>query len=50
MPSQATQDMIDAFRDQRKASAGQAPAPLEERRASFAPGQLHPNQTVHRQL
>jgi hypothetical protein len=51
MPSQAMQDMIDAFTDQRKASAAQAPPPLEERRASFAPaGQLHPGQTVHRQL
>ena len=43
MPSQAMQDMIDAFRNQRKASAGQAPPTLEERRASFAPaGRLHP--------
>jgi epsilon-lactone hydrolase len=43
MPSQAMQDMIDALRNQRKASASQAPPTLEERRASFAPaGQLHP--------
>jgi len=43
MPSQAMQDMIDAFRNQRKASASQTPPTLEERRASFAPaGQLHP--------
>jgi epsilon-lactone hydrolase len=43
MPSQEMQDMIDAFRDQRKASASQTPPTLEERRASFAPaGQVHP--------
>jgi epsilon-lactone hydrolase len=43
MPSQAMQDMIDAFRDQQKASASQAPPTLEERRAAFAPaGRLHP--------
>jgi len=43
MPSQAMQDMIDAFRNQQKASASQAPPTLEERRASFAPaGRLHP--------
>ena len=38
MPSQAMQDLIDAFRDRQQASAGQAPPTLEERRASFAPG------------
>jgi monoterpene epsilon-lactone hydrolase len=38
MPSQAMQDLIDALRDQRTASAGQAPPTLEERRATFAPG------------
>jgi len=43
MPSQAMQDLIDAFREQRKASASQAPPTLEERRATFAPaGRLHP--------
>jgi monoterpene epsilon-lactone hydrolase len=43
MPSQAMQDVIDAFRDQQKASASQAPPTLEERRAKFAPaGRLHP--------
>jgi monoterpene epsilon-lactone hydrolase len=43
MPSQAMQDLIDAFRDQQKASASQAPPTLEERRAAFAPaGRLHP--------
>ena len=43
MPSQAMQDVIDALRDQRKASAGQAPPALEQRRAAFAPaGRLHP--------
>jgi len=43
MPSQAMQDLIDAFWDQRKASASQAPPTLEERRATFAPaGRLHP--------
>jgi monoterpene epsilon-lactone hydrolase len=38
MPSQAMQDLIDALRDQQKASASQAPVTLEERRATFAPG------------
>jgi hypothetical protein len=38
MPSQAMQDLIDAFRDRRQASAGQAPPTLEERRTSFARG------------
>jgi epsilon-lactone hydrolase len=43
MPSQAMQDLIDAFRDAQKASSGQAPPTLEERRAAFAPaGRLHP--------
>jgi monoterpene epsilon-lactone hydrolase len=43
MPSQAMQDLIDAFRDAQRAGAGQAPAPLEERRAAFAPaGRLYP--------
>src|ERR1700729_2001946 len=43
MPSQAMQDSIDYFRDQRKARASQAPPALEERRAAFAPGgRLHP--------
>ncbi|MGH3180632.1 MAG: alpha/beta hydrolase [Streptosporangiaceae bacterium] len=37
------QDLIDAFRDQQKAGASQAPPTLEERRAAFAPGgRLHP--------
>jgi epsilon-lactone hydrolase len=43
MPSQAMQDLIDGFRDQQKASAGQAPPTLEEWRAAFAPaGRIHP--------
>jgi epsilon-lactone hydrolase len=43
MPSQAMQDVIDELRDQQKASAGQAPPTLEQRRAAFAPaGRLHP--------
>jgi len=43
MPSQAMQDMIEAFRDQQKASAGQVPPPLDQRRAAFAPaGTVHP--------
>src|SRR5205814_6649641 len=42
MPSQAMQDVIDALRDQQKASASQAPPTLEQRRAAFAPaGRLH---------
>src|SRR5690242_4980134 len=37
------QNLIDALRDRRKASAGQPPPPLEELRAAFAPaGRLHP--------
>src|SRR5580692_4286175 len=36
-------DAIDAFRHQQQASAGQAPPPLEEWRASFTPaGRPHP--------
>jgi monoterpene epsilon-lactone hydrolase len=43
MPSQAMQDLIDSFREKRKASAGQAPPTLAELRASFAPaGRIHP--------
>ena len=44
MPSQAVQDLIDSFRDQQKASAGQPPPTLDERRATFAPalGRLYP--------
>ena len=43
MPSRAMQDVIDALRDRQKASAGQAPPTLDERRAAFTPGdRLHP--------
>src|ERR1700683_4227320 len=43
VPSQAMQDVIDALRDRQKASASQAPQALEERRATFIPGnRLHP--------
>src|SRR5580698_10457684 len=43
MPSQAMRDAIDAIRDRQRASAGQAPPTLEERRAAFTPGdRLHP--------
>ena len=43
MPSHTMEDLIGAFRDRQKASAGQAAPPLEERRATFAPaGRLHP--------
>ena len=43
MPSQAMQERINAFRDQHKAGARQAPLTLEQRRATFAPaGSLHP--------
>jgi monoterpene epsilon-lactone hydrolase len=43
MPSQAMQDVIEAFRDRQRASAGQAPPALEQRRAAFAPaGRLYP--------
>ncbi len=42
MPSQVMQDLIDAFREQQKASDSQAPSTLEERRAAFAPaGRIH---------
>jgi len=37
------QDLIDVLRDQRKASAGQVPPTLAERRSAFAPGGIpHP--------
>jgi monoterpene epsilon-lactone hydrolase len=43
MPSQEMQALIDAFREQQRASAGQAPPPPKEWRAAFAPaGRLHP--------
>jgi epsilon-lactone hydrolase len=43
MPSQAIQDLIDAFREQRRASASQAAPSLAARRATFAPaGRIHP--------
>ncbi len=43
MPSQAMQDLIDTFWEQRKASASQPPPTLEQLRAGFAPaGRLHP--------
>jgi epsilon-lactone hydrolase len=43
MPSQAMQNVMDDLRAQRAASAGQAPPPLAERRATFAPaGRPHP--------
>ncbi len=43
MPSQAMQDSIDVLWDRQKASASQAPATLEERRAAFTPGdRLYP--------
>src|ERR1700678_4017279 len=43
MPSQAMQEAIDVLRDRRKAAAGQAPPTLDERRATFTPGdRLHP--------
>ncbi len=43
MPSQAMQDAIASLRDRRKASASQAPTTLEQRRATFTPGdRLHP--------
>jgi epsilon-lactone hydrolase len=43
MPSQAMQDAIVGIRDQRKASANNAPKTLEERRATFVPGdRLYP--------
>src|SRR6202050_5434732 len=43
MPSQAMQEAIDVLRDRGKAAAGQPPPPLDERRATFTPGdRLHP--------
>ena len=43
MPSQAMQDAIETLRDRQRASAGQVPPPLAERRAGFVPGdRLHP--------
>jgi len=43
MPSQAMQDVIDALKERRKASARRAPPTLAERRATFTPGdRLHP--------
>ena len=42
MPSQAMQDVIEALRDRRKASASQAPPAPEERRAAFAPAGRRP--------
>jgi monoterpene epsilon-lactone hydrolase len=43
MPSQAMQDVIVVLRNRQKASASQAPPTLEERRATFVPGdRLHP--------
>jgi epsilon-lactone hydrolase len=43
MPSRDMQDVIDALRDQQKASVSQAPPTLEQRRATFAPaGRLYP--------
>ena len=38
MPSQAMQDVIDVLGDRQKATAGQAPPTLAERRAAFTPG------------
>ena len=38
MPSQAMQQLIDALREEQKASASHAAPTLEERRADFAPG------------
>jgi epsilon-lactone hydrolase len=43
VPSQAMQELIDAFRDRQKGSDSQESPTLEERRAAFAPGgRLHP--------
>ena len=42
MPSQAMRDSIEVLRGRQKASACEAPAALEERRAAFIPGdRLH---------
>ena len=35
MPSQAMQELIDAFRDRQRDGAGQGTPSLEERRATF---------------
>jgi monoterpene epsilon-lactone hydrolase len=37
MPSQAMQDLIDAFKDRQQAAVGQALPALKQRRAAFAP-------------
>ena len=37
MPSRAMQDVIDVLRDRQKASAGQAPPTLDERRPPSPP-------------
>jgi len=43
MPSRAMQDVIASLRDRQRASAGQAPPALEQRRAAFVPGdRLYP--------
>ena len=43
MPSQAMRDAIDTIRNRQQSSAGQAPPTLEERRATFTPGdRLYP--------
>ena len=43
MPSQAMQDAINGLRDRHKASANNAPRTLEDRRATFVPGdRLYP--------
>src|SRR5271170_3454748 len=43
VPSLAMQESIEALRERRKASAGQAPPTLAEQRATFVPGdRLHP--------
>jgi epsilon-lactone hydrolase len=42
MPTRAMQDVINALRDRQRASAGQEPPTLDERRAAFTPGdRLH---------
>ncbi len=43
MPSQAMRDAIDTIRNRQQSGAGQAPPTLEERRATFTPGdRLYP--------
>ena len=43
MPSVAMQDLMEVLRDRQRASASQAPATVEEARATFAPaGPVHP--------